>query len=141
MKPSINCKHCQKEFIPKRYRVQKFCSTSCRVANFQLKKRITNESFNGLAIPPPLVPQIDKFEIPKPKPGVSPVQSALINVSAIALNEGAKNLGIYKTKETKLLIEVLEKQKIIELELKRLINKTNNDLKGTTLNFQRIKLI
>lgn len=32
------CKYCKKEYTPKRRRVQKFCSNSCRVRSHQLKK-------------------------------------------------------------------------------------------------------
>jgi hypothetical protein len=33
------CNYCQKEFIPKRRKVQKFCSSSCRVRNHQLSQK------------------------------------------------------------------------------------------------------
>lgn len=33
------CHYCQKEFIPKRRKAQKFCSTSCRVRNHQLSRK------------------------------------------------------------------------------------------------------
>ena len=33
------CQYCKKEYIPKRRRVQKFCSNSCRVGSHQLKNR------------------------------------------------------------------------------------------------------
>lgn len=32
------CHYCQKEFVPKRRKVQKFCSTSCRVRHHQTSK-------------------------------------------------------------------------------------------------------
>jgi hypothetical protein len=32
------CNYCQKEFIPKRRKVQKFCSSSCRVRHHQASK-------------------------------------------------------------------------------------------------------
>ncbi|NEV94843.1 hypothetical protein G3567_11875 [Psychroflexus sp. YR1-1] len=33
------CRYCKKEFIPKRRKVQKFCSTSCRVRSHQLSQK------------------------------------------------------------------------------------------------------
>lgn len=33
------CHYCKKEFIPKRRKVQKFCSTSCRVRSHQLSRK------------------------------------------------------------------------------------------------------
>lgn len=35
------CNYCKKEYIPKRRRVQKYCSNSCRVGSHQLEKRIS----------------------------------------------------------------------------------------------------
>ena len=35
------CQYCKKEFIPKRRRVQKFCSSSCRVSSHRLHKSST----------------------------------------------------------------------------------------------------
>lgn len=34
------CHYCKKEFIPKRRKVQKFCSDSCRVRNHQLRQKL-----------------------------------------------------------------------------------------------------
>lgn len=34
------CHYCQKEFIPKRRKVQKFCSTSCRVRSHQFSQKL-----------------------------------------------------------------------------------------------------
>lgn len=36
---NYRCNYCKKEYIPKRRRVQKFCSNSCRVSFFKLKKK------------------------------------------------------------------------------------------------------
>ena len=36
------CNYCKKEYIPKRRRVQKFCSNSCRVGSHQLKNKKSN---------------------------------------------------------------------------------------------------
>lgn len=36
-KHQYECNYCKKEYIPKRRRVQKFCSDSCRVSSHQLK--------------------------------------------------------------------------------------------------------
>jgi len=33
------CNYCRKEYIPKRRRIQKFCSVSCRVGSHQLKNK------------------------------------------------------------------------------------------------------
>ena len=33
------CNYCRKEYIPKRRRIQKFCSVSCRVSSHQLKNK------------------------------------------------------------------------------------------------------
>ncbi len=37
------CHYCKKEYIPKRRKVQKFCSDSCRVSSHQLKKKSNEE--------------------------------------------------------------------------------------------------
>ena len=36
---NYRCNYCKKEYIPKRRRVQKFCSSSCRVGFFKLQKK------------------------------------------------------------------------------------------------------
>lgn len=41
---TYECHYCKKEFVPKRRRVQKFCSNSCRVGSHQLKNKKSNES-------------------------------------------------------------------------------------------------
>ncbi len=38
-KHQYECNYCKKEYIPKRRRVQKFCSDSCRVSSHQLKNK------------------------------------------------------------------------------------------------------
>ncbi|WP_375241442.1 hypothetical protein [Polaribacter sp.] len=38
---NYRCNYCKKEYIPKRRRVQKFCSNSCRVGFFKLQKKST----------------------------------------------------------------------------------------------------
>jgi hypothetical protein len=38
-KHQYQCNYCKKEYIPKRRRVQKFCSNSCRVSSHQLKNK------------------------------------------------------------------------------------------------------
>jgi len=35
------CGYCNKQFEPKRRKVQKFCSTSCRVRNHQISKQLS----------------------------------------------------------------------------------------------------
>lgn len=37
------CNYCKKEYIPKRRRIQKFCSSSCRVNSHNLKKKNTSK--------------------------------------------------------------------------------------------------
>lgn len=44
MKKIENCKYCGVEFTPKRRRVQKFCSASCRSLNHRDKKRLENKT-------------------------------------------------------------------------------------------------
>ena len=39
-----NCKYCGVEYTPKRRRVQKFCSNSCRSLNHRDKKRLENKT-------------------------------------------------------------------------------------------------
>jgi len=38
------CEYCQKEFIPTRRKIQKYCSDSCRSTNHQYKKRLLSKS-------------------------------------------------------------------------------------------------
>ncbi len=44
MEITQNCKYCGVEFTPKRRRVQKFCSNSCRSLKHRNKKRIENKT-------------------------------------------------------------------------------------------------
>jgi hypothetical protein len=44
------CEYCQKEFIPKRRKVQKYCSNSCRSRSYQLKNKNTKINI----VPPPI---------------------------------------------------------------------------------------
>ena len=37
------CLYCKKEYLPKRRRVQKFCSESCRSNSHQLKKKLNQQ--------------------------------------------------------------------------------------------------
>ena len=42
------CNYCKKEFIPKRRKVQKFCSTSCRVRSHQFSHKLNKPAkFNA----------------------------------------------------------------------------------------------
>lgn len=45
------CHYCQKEFVPKRRKVQKFCSTSCRVRHHQASKGLKANQSQTLAQP------------------------------------------------------------------------------------------
>ncbi|MBZ9777430.1 hypothetical protein LB452_00715 [Psychroflexus sp. CAK8W] len=45
------CHYCQKEFVPKRRKVQKFCSTSCRVRHHQTSKGLKANQSQTLAQP------------------------------------------------------------------------------------------
>lgn len=36
------CNYCQKEYVPKRRGIQKFCSNSCRSRSHQIKKKTSN---------------------------------------------------------------------------------------------------
>lgn len=57
------CEYCFKEFEPKRRRVQKYCSNSCRSSAFQQRKasqKNKNESFPTLTNSK--VPQVQKIE-------------------------------------------------------------------------------
>ncbi|MFK8061107.1 MAG: hypothetical protein AB8B78_13585 [Polaribacter sp.] len=40
---NYECQYCKKEYVPKRRRVQKFCSNSCRVGSHQLKNKKLNK--------------------------------------------------------------------------------------------------
>lgn len=55
---NYTCQYCKKEYTPKRRRIQKFCSDSCRVGSHQLNKRMTNSG----------VPEVTKNHVlPKAK--------------------------------------------------------------------------
>jgi len=43
------CNHCDKEFIPKKRRTQKFCKDSCRVSHHQCNKRLQQVVPDSLA--------------------------------------------------------------------------------------------
>lgn len=123
MKPTIKCKHCNKEFTPARYGVQKFCSASCRVSNWQMNKRINliknSKPKNELSIAGP-TKTITPAESKK-----SLLANGLVNLSAIGVNETAKRLGVYKTKETTQLEEMNKKQD----ELNKKIDELQQQLK------------
>ena len=117
MKPTIKCKHCQKEFMPARYGVQKFCSVSCRVSNWQMNKRLNsiqnskpkNElSTPGLSIP--ITPENSTKSL---------LAAGLVNMGAIAMNETAKRIGVFESKETKQLEEANKKLDEMKLKLDR----------------------
>ena len=42
------CNYCQKEFVPTRRRVQKYCSDSCRSGAFNLRKQALSKTKNQL---------------------------------------------------------------------------------------------
>lgn len=54
------CQYCRKEYKPKRRRVQKFCSTSCRVGSHRLKS-ISNKELVNLKN----TPKIEKANVDK----------------------------------------------------------------------------
>ena len=51
---NYRCNYCKKEYIPKRRRVQKFCSNSCRVGFFKLQKKssMSNSELSSLGKKP-----------------------------------------------------------------------------------------
>lgn len=60
------CKYCCKEFEPKRRRVQKYCSSSCRSSAFQARKAETMKGESTLPTPTinttvPQFPKTDKI--------------------------------------------------------------------------------
>ncbi|SDZ73345.1 hypothetical protein [Psychroflexus halocasei] len=56
------CKYCKAEFIPKRRKVQKFCSTSCRVRHHQSYKGLRASQSSASREP---VQDLKKLEVEK----------------------------------------------------------------------------
>lgn len=49
---TYTCAYCSKEYIPRRRKIQKYCSNTCRVkAHFQRNKQIEVKKGNGLSNP------------------------------------------------------------------------------------------
>jgi len=105
------CQYCFKEFEPKRRRVQKYCSTTCRVKSHHAKKT-SNKS-------PVAVPSIkDKIKVPV-SPKLSKVESMSVAGTANAaagslLADGVKNImtPLHSKNATKGDLENLRKQLI-----------------------------
>ena len=55
------CQYCRKDYIPKRRRVQKFCSASCRVGSHRLKSITDKEFVNLKNIPKAEKTSLDKM--------------------------------------------------------------------------------
>jgi hypothetical protein len=54
------CQYCRREYLPKRRRVQKFCSESCRSNSHQLKKKL-----NQQLVPTKTTPDQESIKVDK----------------------------------------------------------------------------
>ncbi|GAB4161053.1 MAG: hypothetical protein Tsb0033_17920 [Winogradskyella sp.] len=74
------CKYCFKEFEPKRRRIQKYCSNSCRSSAYQQRKAIQNNTKDNL-------PKLTDSDVPqaphKEKISVAGVGNAALGVIAV----------------------------------------------------------
>ena len=81
------CKYCGKDFKPKRRRVQKFCSNSCRTRNHQIIKpnkelRLTQENF--------VLPKVTKIDkISTAGIGNAAIGSGLVEIAKNLLTDEA----------------------------------------------------
>lgn len=83
---TYKCEYCKKEYVPKRRRVQKFCSNSCRVSFHRLKKQGKEKKSTEL--------QIKEKEQDNSKLKVGQISTAGVANSAIGTGivELAKNI-------------------------------------------------
>ena len=57
------CEYCKKDYIPKRRKVQKYCSNGCRVRSHQLKTKTTKELGLQKSISTPEKIKVDKMSM------------------------------------------------------------------------------
>lgn len=102
------CEYCFKEFQPKRRRVQKYCSNSCRSSAYQQRKAIENNEKDNL-------PKLTNSNVPQ-----VPIKE---KISAAGVGNAA--LGVLAVDTAKALLTSRENKPATKGDLLSLIEKLN----------------
>ncbi|MAB47594.1 MAG: hypothetical protein CMC05_03085 [Flavobacteriaceae bacterium] len=102
------CEYCFKEFQPKRRRVQKYCSNSCRSSAYQQRKAIENKAKDNLS-------KLTNSNVPQ-----APIKE---KISAAGVGNAA--LGVLAVDTAKALLTSRENKPATKGDLLSLIEKLN----------------
>ena len=114
------CLYCKKEYLPKRRRVQKFCSESCRSNSHQLKKKLNQQLV-------PTKTKTDQESIKVDKMSLAGVGNSVAGTLAV---EGLKSLFTSEGNKpaTKSDIKNLERRFNRYLEIKNIPRNIQNQI-------------
>ena len=114
------CLYCKKEYLPKRRRVQKFCSESCRSNSHQLKKKLNQQLV-------PTKTKTDQESIKVDKMSLAGVGNSVAGTLAV---EGLKSLFTSEGNKpaTKSDIKNLERRFNRYLEIKNIHRNIQNQI-------------